>query len=68
MCKVIVISAQLLEHSRHLGIGSNFLFVVNLFVSDYWGAIMNERLQEDIVGGHKEKQNKISVFEEACHS
>lgn len=51
MCKVVLVSAKLLEHSRHFTIGSYLPFVVNLFLNEYWNAIMSKRLQEDIMGG-----------------
>lgn len=67
-CKSTVISAKLLEHSRHLGISSYFLSLFScLFCNEYWSSIMSKRLQEDTVGGTQ--RNKIrSLSEVACCS
>lgn len=51
MYKVVLVSAKLLEHSGPFTIGSYLPFVVNLFLNEYWNAIMSKRLQEDTMGG-----------------
>lgn len=68
MCKVTVISSKLLGHSGHWGISIYFFSFCYLFGNEYWSDIKNKRLQEDIMGGHEKKQNKICVFEGACYS